>query len=136
MDGKVFGFGARAWIRDAEGRVLVLRRSMSSRHFPGQWELPGGKTERGERMDETLLREIEEETGLVGRAERFVGAYQYELPHVMAITLLFEATVMGETVKLSEEHEAWRWATWEEFSAMDLAPITRGAVALMAGAAT
>lgn len=52
------------------GAVLALQRSdgavllVEQRHSPG-WALPGGLLHRGETPDEGLLREVEEEVGLV-----------------------------------------------------------------------
>ncbi len=51
--------GAAAVIRDAEGRILLQRRSED-----GTWSLPGGATDPGESPARTVLREVWEETGL------------------------------------------------------------------------
>lgn len=45
-------------IRDADGRVLVVRKKGTSRFM-----LPGGKIEPGERPDQTAVRELAEEVG-------------------------------------------------------------------------
>jgi 8-oxo-dGTP diphosphatase len=42
-----------------DGRLLLLRLRHS-----GKYHLPGGRIEAGERVEETLRREVEEETGL------------------------------------------------------------------------
>ena len=52
-----------ALIRDAKDRVFVHRRSMSRRLLPGIWDIVGGHLEPGERPEQALAREIEEETG-------------------------------------------------------------------------
>jgi 8-oxo-dGTP diphosphatase len=44
-----------------KGRIFFQRRSIQALHFPGRWELPGGKVEKGERPMEALLRELTEE---------------------------------------------------------------------------
>jgi ADP-ribose pyrophosphatase YjhB (NUDIX family) len=49
--------------RDDGDRILLVRASSESLHS-GQWLLPGGGVEHGERLDEAVVREVEEETGL------------------------------------------------------------------------
>jgi len=49
---------------DADGRVLIAERP-AGRTMAGLWEFPGGKVEQGERPEETLIRELKEELGIV-----------------------------------------------------------------------
>jgi 8-oxo-dGTP diphosphatase len=49
---------------DTDGRVLIAQRPLG-RSMAGLWEFPGGKVEAGERPEETLIRELEEELGIV-----------------------------------------------------------------------
>jgi len=49
---------------DADGRVLVAQRP-EGKALAGLWEFPGGKVEAGERPEETLIRELAEELGIV-----------------------------------------------------------------------
>src|SRR5438445_7102902 len=49
---------------DADGRVLIAERP-AGRPMAGLWEFPGGKIEQGERPEETLIRELKEELGIV-----------------------------------------------------------------------
>lgn len=49
---------------DADGRVLIAERP-AGRSLAGLWEFPGGKIEPGERPEETLIRELQEELGIV-----------------------------------------------------------------------
>jgi ADP-ribose pyrophosphatase YjhB (NUDIX family) len=51
--------GVRALILDADGRVLLQRRTDIE-----QWGLPGGSLELDETVTEALKREVAEETGL------------------------------------------------------------------------
>ena len=49
---------------DADGRVLLAERP-AGKTMAGLWEFPGGKVEAGERPEETLIREMKEELGIV-----------------------------------------------------------------------
>ena len=49
---------------DPDGRVLIARRP-EGKPMAGLWEFPGGKIEVGERPEETLIRELKEELGIV-----------------------------------------------------------------------
>ena len=120
MEPKPFGLAVKAFVRDEEGRVLLLRRSQASKHFVGQWDLPGGKVDRGERFDESLLREVAEETALEVRLTGVAGAAEYEMEHVRAVLLFLEVRRVGGEVRLSREHDEYGWVLREELPQMDL----------------
>jgi 8-oxo-dGTP diphosphatase len=48
---------------DADKRVLIAQRP-KGKAMAGLWEFPGGKVERGERPETTLIRELREEIGI------------------------------------------------------------------------
>lgn len=55
--------GAYGFCRDPSGRLLLVR--MASGPDEGRWTIPGGGIKWGEHPDATVLRELEEETGIV-----------------------------------------------------------------------
>ena len=48
---------------DRDGRVLLAQRP-EGKSMAGLWEFPGGKVEPGERPEDALIRELEEELGI------------------------------------------------------------------------
>lgn len=58
-----------------EGCILLVRQYVDSRR---EWSLPGGRLERGEQVGEALVREVEEETGIVVEPQDLL--YVAELP--------------------------------------------------------
>lgn len=62
-EGQVY-VGAYGLCRDREGRLLLAR--LSEGPDAGRWTLPGGGVLWGEHPDQAVMREMQEETGLVG----------------------------------------------------------------------
>ena len=53
---------------DGDGRVLIAQRP-AGKVMAGLWEFPGGKVEVGERPEQSLIRELREELGIVVKEE-------------------------------------------------------------------
>jgi 8-oxo-dGTP diphosphatase len=53
---------------DVDGRVLIAQRP-EGKVMAGLWEFPGGKVEPGERPEQSLIRELREELGIVVKEE-------------------------------------------------------------------
>ncbi|TCZ79267.1 NUDIX domain-containing protein [Paenibacillus albiflavus] len=85
-----------AIIRDQHNRILLQRRSDY-----GNWGLPGGGMEAGESIEQTMIREVLEETGLHVMQHELYGIYsgermQYRYPdgnEVVFVMFIFHAQV-------------------------------------------
>jgi 8-oxo-dGTP pyrophosphatase MutT (NUDIX family) len=60
-------------LRDDVPSLLITRRAAGLRRHSGQWALPGGSREPGESVEETALRELREETGVVVSPDEVLG---------------------------------------------------------------
>jgi 8-oxo-dGTP diphosphatase len=98
---------ARA-IVESDGKILVVRRA-SWDTMPGMWELPGGKVDRGERVQKALARELEEETGLMLADARRVSQREMISPRGRRVREHVYVTSAIGTVTLSHEHDAYAW---------------------------
>jgi 8-oxo-dGTP pyrophosphatase MutT (NUDIX family) len=133
-----FDIAGKAMIRDGAGRCLVIRRSGQSKHWPGMWELAGGKAEAGETFEEAMRREVREETGLEIELRRWVGTAPYRLVtgkgELELLFVVVEAMVSGseggrtQEVRLSSEHLEYRWVSEGELGGMELTPPVRAAL--------
>ena len=58
-------FAQKAFIMD-QGKILLVRKAYTDPHYPGFWEVPGGRLQvRGDGdLDEHIRREVREEVGL------------------------------------------------------------------------
>ena len=56
-----------------DGKILLIRRKYDP--FKGKWALPGGFVEYGERVENTVVREVYEETGLKTKIIDIIGVY-------------------------------------------------------------
>jgi 8-oxo-dGTP diphosphatase len=69
--GRFTALGALAIVVNDAGRVLMqLRDDRPDVIHPGVWSVLGGLREDGESLATTALREVEEETGLLGKSAR------------------------------------------------------------------
>jgi ADP-ribose pyrophosphatase YjhB (NUDIX family) len=86
-----------------EGHVLLVKQDITAtRH----WALPGGRQEVGETLDQCLIRELKEETGLDVAVGDLLYITDRILPdsHVVHITFLLRRT--GGTLLTEEELRA------------------------------
>jgi 8-oxo-dGTP diphosphatase len=71
---------------DADGRVLLAQRP-EGKSLAGLWEFPGGKVETGETPENSLIRELEEELGIITKAACLAplsfASHDYETFHLL-----------------------------------------------------
>jgi 8-oxo-dGTP pyrophosphatase MutT (NUDIX family) len=98
--------GASALIFNDDGKILLQRRSDN-----GLWQLIGGATDPGEDPVDTVIREVQEETGLAVLPRRLVGVYSgaenlvtYDNGDQVAYTITaFECQIISGQARVNDE---------------------------------
>ena len=119
---KPYGLTMRGIVKNENGEILLLKRHPKSIHGPEKWELPGGKVDRGEFFDECLVREIKEETNLEAKVGDFCEAIQDDYFHKRTIQVIMYLTDIEGKVKISDEHEDFKWVKVEDIKDLEITP--------------
>jgi len=89
-----------------DGSLLFLRRKNDP--AMGQWWFAGGRIHRGESFEETLRREVKEETGLEIESYRFIKAYSRVFPERHDITIAYLCKCKESKIELDSEHSEYK----------------------------
>jgi 8-oxo-dGTP diphosphatase len=71
---KFVGRTATAVVEFPDGRILLIKRQTVP--FRGYWALPGGRVEARETVEQAVVREVKEETGLDVEIVGKIGEYR------------------------------------------------------------
>jgi ADP-ribose pyrophosphatase YjhB (NUDIX family) len=119
-----------------DDRVLIVRRGRPPAH--GLYTLPGGGVELGETLEQAVIREVHEETGLAIAPLALVG-FREAIARDAAgrverhfVILPFVARWVGGEIALSEELAEAHWRKPDELAALKT---TEGLADIVAAAA-
>lgn len=114
--------GQKALIYDNQGSILVIRRNPAVEWMgrKGGWDFPGGGIDYGEDPTESMLREIEEETNLEVADIKPILTKSYTTEKFAIMIGYTAKAVDANILKLSPEHDQYRWVSIEEALSLDL----------------
>lgn len=103
-------------------QFLLLRRSEDRQRFPGKWEFPSGFVEQGEDLRDAAVRELEEETGLVGTVMRMGEAFEVDASGYHYLIQPVLVKVESQSLDITGEHQDFRWAEISELESLEAVP--------------
>ena len=110
----------RAIIINSKNKILLVERAEENDYRSGLWELPGGKLDIGETLEENLLREVYEETGLKIKPQKrqhindLVETSESKYKGFIILTISDLATIDNQRVHLSKEHIDYQWLSADQ----------------------
>jgi mutator protein MutT len=109
---KRIDFGVKALILRHD-RFLVMHKAGVKEDL---WELPGGRMEFGETAEETIKREIMEETGLIVKPIKLLDTWDLIRGNYQITGVIYLCSLEEGEVKLSHEHDGFKWIKADEES--------------------
>jgi 8-oxo-dGTP diphosphatase len=107
-------------------RILLCRISSQLPHHAGTWTLPGGGAEFGEHPEQTMIREVEEETGYLVRSMGLAGIdsliVEGEAADVHSIRLIFFAEIVSGTLSF-ESNGSTDGCDWHPIAGVGSLPV-------------
>ena len=106
-----------ALVPNQNGQLLLVKRAVEP--AKGQWCLPGGFIEIDESIEEAVLRELREETGVEGKIGQLVDFFSQRSPLYGALLIFgYRVTLLGGELQAGDDAEEARF-----FDINDLPPI-------------
>ena len=100
---------------DSQVAVKAVIQNMEG----NRWQAVGGRLEKGEKLEEGLRREVEEETGIVDlnvgkviHVDEWFAKPEGKLKHIVA--LFFRCKTDSAEITLSDEHQGYAWVSVDE----------------------
>lgn len=99
-----------------DGKYLLVQEAQSKAY--GLWNLPAGRVDVGDTIEQTAVKEAKEESGFDVRIIRKLGIYQDTATD--AVKHAFEAEIVGGELAIPEgEIMDARWYSYEEIKDME-----------------
>ena len=107
-----------------DGKLLLEKRKNDP--GKGKWSIPGGLVELGENVEQTVIREVKEETGLevekpehIDIVDNITRDENGEIKYHFVIIDYF-VKLKGGTLEARSDAEELRWVTFDEVEQYDL----------------
>jgi 8-oxo-dGTP diphosphatase len=136
-------FGVYAVIlNNSKTHLLLIKKSRGP--YTGRYDLPGGTMEDGELLDQTLMREVMEETGCMVTRAHQLGAVSTLFPYEKSggasvlfrhIGVLYQTDIAGTPLIVGDGHDSLGcvWIPWTDITGDGFTPFVFDAVRFIVG---
>ncbi|PDZ70769.1 NUDIX hydrolase [Bacillus pseudomycoides] len=87
---------------DTNRKILMVG---NKRENGSEWSLPGGARENGETLEQAVIRETFEETGLTVDIKDVFAINEKFFPHAHAVIFTFVARIVGGEISIQDKNE-------------------------------
>lgn len=96
------------------GKIVLVKRK--NEPYQGMYALPGGFVEYGESVEDAVIREIKEETGLCTRISNLVGVYSSpdRDPRQHTLSVVFHLSISGGSLDAGDDAADVKWFSLDE----------------------
>lgn len=107
-----------------KGKVLILKKSPKDWSYPNKWSFCSGYIKEFESAEDTVLREVEEETGLKAKIIKKGKIFQKNDKNNGKSWLImpFLCEVKSKNVKLDHENIEFRWINYKDIKKYPTVP--------------
>lgn len=102
---KKIEFSVKAIIIDKD-KFLIMHKKRVKEEL---WDLPGGRMEFSETAQDTLLREVKEETGLRVKPFRLLDTWNVVYENRQITGIIYLCKLEKGEIRLSDEHDKYKW---------------------------
>jgi len=117
-----------------DSNVLIIREASQYKGgtHHGKYDFPGGKIKVGESISTALLREVKEEIGVAVKVLNpfFVDEWMPIIKgeQIQIIGIFFKCELLADDIKLSADHDDYKWVSSESYVSVPLIDATRKAL--------
>lgn len=98
--------------------------------YAGYWEFPGGKIESGETTHQALVRELEEELGIVVHQSQAFGVIEHDYPHAY-VRLHLHLVRDWSDDPLGKEGQELNWQSSRVLTDCQLSPLLPATISII-----
>ena len=103
------------------GKIFATKRGASPYPYVAhKYEFPGGKIEKGERGEDAVKREIDEELEMRVKVGSLYASHTHEYPDFIITLWLYECEMLSDFVL--KEHESYAWISPKDLDEKEWAP--------------